>query len=44
MLIDAKISPTKLKDPGELTLASKNPNEKPREIASIKKNPSKYLE
>ncbi len=44
MLIDAKISPTKFKEPGKLTLASKNPSEEPREIASIKKNPSKYLE
>ena len=44
MLIKARISPTKLNDPGKLRLPSKRNNNTIRVAVSIKKKESKYLE
>ncbi len=44
MLIKARISLTRLKDPGKLRLASKKNINHSRKIESIKKKESKYLE
>jgi len=44
MLIKARISLTRLKEPGKLTLASKKNINTSRKIESIKKKESKNLE
>ena len=44
MLIKARISLTRLKEPGKLRLASKKNINTSRKIESIKKKESKYLE